>query len=147
MLEHGFQLVFHLGQCIEDPVVEALFLEFFPEVFDGIEFRAVGWQGNQRDIVRNDSLFSPMAGCAIQDQNEVMVRITVGQLLEEQIEAVGAHVGQNQGDGLPIEWTGCRVGVGIFPNDLAWNNRSVSYRSPTPNDLTDASKAGFILKE
>ena len=137
MLEHGFQLVFHLGQCIEDPVVEALFLEF----------RAVGWQGNQRDIVRNDSLFSPMAGCAIQDQNEVMVRITVGQLLEEQIEAVGAHVGQNQGDGLPIEWTGWRVSVGVFANHLAGNNRSVADRSPTPNGLANPAKAGFILKE
>ena len=131
----------------EGLVVEALLFEDFPEVFNGVEFWRVRWQGNQGDILGKFLGFRAVGSGSVEHQDNVFIGVPVAEFFEKNIQAFGSHIWQNQGDTGSVLWTGGGVGVGILSNDLFGNNRSVALRCPTASGLADSSKAGFILKE
>ncbi len=74
----------HFVQGREGSVAEVVFAEVVPEVLYWIEFRAVGWQGEQLHAGRNLQTRCPVPPCAVQDQEAVVVGETVGRVSQEQ---------------------------------------------------------------
>ena len=80
----------------EGLVVEALLFEDFPEVLDGVEFRRVGRQGNQRDILGKFLCFRAVGGGSVEHQDNVFIGVSIAEFFEKNIQAFGSHIWQNQ---------------------------------------------------
>ena len=60
--------------AVEDGDRELIAAQIFPDVFDGVEFRRVGRQGNESDVVWNGEIFGDMIAGAIEHQSGMGTR-------------------------------------------------------------------------
>ena len=80
-------------------------------------------------------------------QSNLVILVSAAQFLQEDIHAIGRHIRQNQGNRFPTFRTGCRIGIGVFSNNLPGHHGSYSDRSPTGNGLANSAKTRLILKK
>lgn len=61
--QFGECLTQHLNQFLQggkDTIVQVFLSHLFPEMFDGIDFRTIGWLKDQADILGNVEIFGPV---------------------------------------------------------------------------------------
>ena len=100
--------------------------------------------GNQGNILGKLLGFRPVGGSSVEYQDNVFIGVSIAEFFQENVQAFGSHIRQNQGDTRAIFWAGGGVGVGVLANDLLGNNRAVSLRSPVANGLADSSSPRSI---
>ena len=78
---------------IVDPVRPVVTAEIVPQVLDGIEFRRVRWQRDDRDVRWNLQVFGTVEAGLVPDQNDMDAGVQfVGELFEEHIHHAGVDI-------------------------------------------------------
>ena len=87
-------MVFEGIEAIEDAIVEILFPKIVPEVFLRIQFGEVRREEQQAKIVREMEVLGFVPAGAIEDHDDIVVRVATGNLVEEDLHALGIDVRQ-----------------------------------------------------
>ena len=111
-----------------------------------IQFRAVGWQFQESNILRHDEGLGPVpTGLIYQHDDEVVFEIFC-HMLQEDVHHVCVRIGENQRGHLSKRHTNGAVHVYKRPDDLPWHNGPNALGCPTGRiAVVDSSESPFIL--
>jgi hypothetical protein len=137
---------FESGDAAFDEIIEELFTKFVPEMFDGVQFWSIRWQGQQANIVWNLQVVTPMPTCAVHDHDDFLARMAQSDFVQKDLHAIGVGIRQDQG----IEMTVANIDRSVTIMDEeqkraerrgAWEQALASTRLeghvPTPEFLAD----------
>ena len=140
-------MIGHRIQRLEDFIADVVFAQVIPEVFDGIEFRAAGREGQQVEGGRNLQGSDGLPTSAIQQQKAMLVGKAGGDVSRKRGHGFGIHPGQDQRPELSIEGADGGQTVDELPDDLVADDRAEGPRGPAATLVADAAKACFVLKQ
>jgi len=140
------QLIFDGIQAVENAVVEGLLPEFAPQIFHGIELWGIGWQGQQGHVLGHLERLGAVPACAVEHHRDKLAGVAGGNLVEENIHALGARLGENQGVQAVIPRAEGGVGIAVFPYQRGAHVGTHPGRPPTPARIADPTEAALVLK-
>ena len=82
-------MVFEGVNTVEDTIMEMLFSDLVPEVFLGVQLRGIRWQEEQAQIVGQLKLLAFVPAGPIENHDDVVVWMAAGDLVHEDLHAVG----------------------------------------------------------
>jgi len=147
-LQCSDEVFFNGIHVLKHTVAEELLSQFIPEMFHRIHFGAVGWLDDHADVGWNGQCVctSPMTGSTIHDEENVLIRVTLGERIEKDLQGGCIHIRQNEGVNLSGKWSNSCIGIRVFSNCLLRNNRPAPCRCPARCGSRDATEASFIFK-
>ena len=99
--------------------------QVLPDVFHGVEFRCIGWQLQERDVIRPPWLFCVMPSRTIHDQQGMRVGgHGSGDLCAVQFHRFGIDAWQDQPCGCSASRTGRPEDIGPFAARIARGARA-----------------------
>ena len=140
------QTVYNLLQCLKDFVSESSLTDFLPNLFDGIHFRGVRGNENQRDLSRNNQSICLVPHGPVTHQQYLILRVCPGQFRQENIHAVCVAVRKNQKETFPVLRLYCSICVAVFTNMMTWNGWPFPFPAPAALWFVDSSEARLVLK-
>ena len=145
-VERILQDIFDVVEFPKGKVREPFFADLLPEVLDGIELRAVGWQAYQPHVVGHLEIPSLVPAGAVEHQEDEFVSMTPGDLLEKDRHSLCVHGRQDQGvQGPIVRIDGCE-GVGVFAHEVSADDGPNAWGCPASARIVDAAEAGFVLE-
>ena len=139
-------MVFEGIEALEDTVVEMFFAQFVPEMFLGIQFGRIWRQEQQAQIVGQAEATAFVPAGAIEHHDQIVARVAAGNLVEEDLHAVGVDMRQHQAVEATVPWTDRAIGVGILLRHHGANERPGGTAAPAIAGVRDASESGFVLE-
>lgn len=130
MIEGISEILFEIVHMVEVEVGKEALADDLPEIFNGIELRAVGRQREQGDVGRDLELVGTVGTGSVQEQSDVLEGIACGELLEESGKGFLVHGRQNEEVTLAIGWTDCAIGIGVLPGETVRQFRAASAGRP-----------------
>ena len=127
-------------------VAEAALANFFPYLFDGVEFRGGGRQEDEFYVFRDFQCFCPVPRCLVAHQYDSVFGELLGQSFEKYVHAVCIAVWQNKKERVSVQWFNRTVCVTVFPYMMAWRYRTVPRIAPAIFWLVDSPKTRLIVK-
>ncbi len=137
----------HLVDGIEGAVAEMVFPEVFPEHFRWVELWAVGRQIEESDPVGDPEISGNVPSRAIQDDQAMLIRKLVGDMLQEYRHGVGVRPRQNQRDHATIARADRCKRVDVLADDLLRADRPHGQGRPAPAMIADAAEPPFVLEQ
>ena len=127
-------------------VEKAAQTDSLPDLFNRIHLRSVGRKVTKVNIGRNHQSFGFVPGSAVAAKDDLIVRKSPGQLLQEQIHADSITVGKNQEAGLTGQGLHRAKGIAVFPDVMTGDTGTDTLFTPAVSGLVDPAKARLILK-
>jgi len=118
-----------------------------PDVFHGIQFRAIRRKKEQGHVRRNTEIVRGMPGCGIKKHETMVMRTFLSCCRKEDGHHLRIYPWHYQRNKLSIGWTHGSHGIHELAHNLMSDNRTFPTRSPTPTQIIDPSKTAFVLKE
>ncbi len=119
--------------------------EMLPETFDGVEFRAIGWQVDQDDIGGWRHGAGDMGGGVVEYQEVEGVGLLLAEVIQEQLKTGGVQSGQIQ----PERLTRDGLDGGVKPAVLVTRSHHFQGFDAMGGDPAShrevETEAGFIL--
>ena len=145
--EASAELIDDRVQRGEDLVSDVVLAQVIPEVFDRVEFGAVGRKRQQVEGGGNLQAPGGVPTGAIQQHQAMVVGEAGGGVRQEQGHGFGIHPGQNQRAEFAIERADGGQAVDELADDLLANDRAKGPGSPAAALIADAAETGFVLKQ
>jgi hypothetical protein len=139
------QGVLNLLERLESLVRTCLLPEFFPEMFNGVEFRAVWRLSKQAYVLRDSQILGFVPACLIHLHDDQELAELSGYFLKENIHHVGVGPWEQQSRHFSQGRTHCGVDIEIFADYLSGNPWTDTFWSPAPTGLTYTPKSALIL--
>ena len=118
-----------------------------PDPLDRVEFRTVGRQRHQRDVVRNGERALIVPTGAVEDHGGVdVVWPDSGEAGEEHIHDLGVDAGQHEGEVLAGGRAHGGEDVGPLVSDLTWARGALAPEPPAMTDPALVADAGLVLE-
>ena len=136
----------NLFQSGEYFISEALGSQLSPDLFDGIHFRSIGWNVEQRYVFGNFHRFGLVPGCPIADQQNIVIRILLGKLTKEDVHPFCIAIGQDQEEAFSCHRLNCTIGISILSDMVTWDFWSDTGRTPAILGFVDPSESCLILE-
>lgn len=140
------QDIFNVVQFSEGKVREPFFADLVPEVLDGIEFGAVGWQADQPHVIGHLEICSLVPAGAVEHQEDEFVSMTPGDFIEKDGHCLRIDDRENQRVQGPIVRTDGCEGMGVFAHKVSADDRPNAWGHPASVKIVDAAEAGFVLE-
>ena len=133
--------------AVEDGDGEFVAAQVFPDVFDRVEFRGVGRQGNEGDVVRHGEAVGAVIAGPVEDQGGMAFgRDLFGDLGEMQGHGLGIGGGHDErGGGAAFRADGAEQ-VGPLVAPVARRAWTASAPRPDPGQGALLADARFILE-
>jgi len=147
VMEAGRELVNDRVQRGEDLVSDVVLAQVIPEMFDRVEFRAVGRERQQVEGGGNLQGGGAVPTGAIQQHQAMVVGKTSGGVRQEQGHGFGIHPGQDQRAEFAIEGADGGQAVDELADDLVPDDGAQGPRGPATALIADAAETGFVLKQ
>ena len=126
--------------------MKELLAQLVPDVLDGVEFRCVGRQLEQIDVVRCLERITAMPTGTIDHHDNALIGVACRDLVEEELHAASVDVRQYQ----TIELAGanihCAKNIGVLMGQHALAKRTDWFGCPTPAHVRGAPEARLVLK-
>jgi len=120
--------------------------EVMPQIFRGVQFRRLGRQMHQRDILRNTQRSGDVPAGAVQNHRRMDVRRQfTRELLQKSVHHVGVDVWRDQAAGVAGFGTDGAKDVQIVILRLPDRPRPRADPRPDPRDCAVLSEARFVL--
>ena len=120
--------------------------DFFPNLFNRIHLRRIGWNKEQNNVIgNNEGLCFIPGGTIAAEQNRIFL-ILLGQLTKKYVRAVCIAVWQHKEKVLTSSRLDCSVGIAVFPYMMTGNRRASALFAPAIFGLIDPSESSFVLK-
>ena len=117
-----------------------------PEVLDGVKFRRIGRQFNQRDVVGNIQLCAGVKARLIPDHHDMHIIVDLlDQLIEENIDDIRIQVRADEAGGLAGLRTSSAQHIHPVVARLFYRARPSAFGSPDPCDGALLAEARFVL--
>src|ERR1035437_8343921 len=110
-----------------------------------VEFRRIGWQEVQPQILGQCKAFALVATCTVDHHDDVLIRVTTPNLGDEQLHALGIDVRQHQRDEPSVQWRDGAIGVGVLVGKHGLDHWAHGPARPAVTRIADATKAGLVL--
>lgn len=121
--------------------------QVMPEVFDGVEFRAVRRQRDQREVGRWPQLVGGMEPGLVPEHHHMHVGIDFfDELLEEGVDDIGVQVRREQADGLAGLGAGGSEHIEVVVTGLPDGWRSRAFASPFAGQRALLTEASLVLE-
>ncbi len=118
-----------------------------PDPLDRVEFRTVGWQRHQREVVRNGECAFVVPTGAVEDHGGVdVVWPGSGEAGEEQVHDLGVDGGQYESKVLAGGRTDGGEDVGPLVADLTRARGALASEPPAVTDPALVADAGLVLE-
>ena len=131
----------------EDPVREPVIAHELPDVFDRVQLRTFGWQGDDADIVRHIQLAGHVPTSLIHQHDRVSAggdgERYLGQM---QRHGFGIAEGQDQPRALAVFRAYRAEDVGRFRSLILWRRWPRPPSGPAARDLVLLANARFVLE-
>ena len=135
-----------LVQTIEDLVAKPFFADLVPEVFNGVEFGAVGRQVYDPHILWHNEIAGHVPSGFVHDHENEFIRMSARYLLEEDRHSLGADLREDERIEYSIVRGNGSICVCVLANHMARYRWPYSRWSPADFWVADSTEAGFILK-
>ena len=146
IFDYVAQTVNNLLQCLEDFVPKSSLSNLLPNLLDGIHFRGVRWNEDQRDLSRNFQGICLVPHGPVTHQQYLILRICLGQLRQEYIHAGCVTVRKNQKEAFTVLRFYCSIYIIVFTNVMTGNGWPFPFPAPATLWLVDSSEASLILE-
>ena len=146
VFDYVAQTVNNLFQCLEDFVPESSLTDFLPYLLDGIHFRGIRWNENQRDLSRNFQGICLVPHGSVTHQQYLILRICLDQFRQKYIHTICVAVRKNQKEAFPILRLYRSVYIVVFTNVMTGNGWPFPLTAPATLWFVDSSEARLILK-
>ena len=141
-------MVLKFIQRIKDVLIEAfLFTDIVPDVFGGIELRAVCRQQLQVDVFRPLQLFAFVPSGTVCKQQDFFFCVGFTKPLEQFIDGGCITYRSNEAVAFSAQRIHRTKAIDMLSYHLLLYYGSFPFRHPAPSCIADASKTGFIFKE
>lgn len=140
------QGILNLGERCESLIETCLLSKFFPEMFHGVEFRAVWRLRKQAYVLRDTQIPGLVPACLIYLHDDQELAELSGYFLKENIHHVCIGPGEQQSRHFSQSRTHGCVNIEVFPNYLSRNPRAHTFRSPASTGLTYPAESALILR-
>lgn len=144
--QSGLEVVLRRIEAVEEAIVERLFAQVIPEVLDRIQFGRIGRQFEQAQIGRGCERTALMPTRAVKDHDDPVVRMSLGDLVEEDLHALAIDLRQNQRVELPISHGDGGISVGVFLGDHGLAEWAYRLGTPAASGIGYSTEARFVLK-
>src|SRR5208282_4935737 len=131
---------------LESLVRTCLLPKLFPEMFHGVEFRAVWRLRKQAYVLWDPQILGLMPTCLIHLHDDQKLAELSGYFLKENIHHVRIGPGEQQSSHFSQSRTHGGIDIEVFPDYLPGNPRTDTFRSPAPAGVTYSSKSALILR-
>ena len=129
----------------EDAVGEPVVAHELPDILDGVQLRALGRQGYEGDVGRDDEVVGHVPSGLIEEKNSMPARCDFGgNLGQMQVHRLGVAGRQDEGCSFSFRGTDGPEDVGRGGALVAWGCRSRAPPGPSPGDLVLLADAGLI---
>jgi len=140
------QGILNLSERREGLVRTCLLSELFPEMFHGVEFRAMRRLRKQAYVLRDFQILGLVPACLIYLHDDQELGELSGYFLKENIHHVCVGPGEQQSRHFPQSRTHGCVNIEVFPDYLSRNPRTHTFRSPAPTGVTYSAESTLILR-
>lgn len=123
-----------------------LLSELFPEVFHGVEFRAVWRLRKQAYVLWDSEPLGLVPACLIHLHDDQELAEFSGYFLEENVHHVRVGPGKQQCRHFSQGRTDGGIDIEVFSDYLSRNPRTHPFRSPAPARVTYSTKSTLILR-
>lgn len=131
---------------IEDAVGEPVVADELPDVFGWVEFRRLGRQGQDGDVVGQAELFRGVPAGLIKDEDGMCAGIDCGADLGEMgVHRLGVAPRQDQADSLTFLRTDGAEDAGPFGAQILWGAGPRAALGPAAGDLVFLADPSFVL--
>ena len=144
--EGGLEVVFERVKAVEDAIVESFLAKLVPDVLDRVEFGRVRWQAQQPHVGRGPKIATGVPTRTVEHHHDVLLRVALPDLVEEQLHAMRVDVGQDQRVELAAEHVHGSVGVCVLVGQHGLAQRANRLGSPAATHVVDASEASLVLE-
>jgi len=136
----------HGGDASQDEIREPLFSDLLPKVFGWVELGAVGRQVEKLHVGGDDerSRFVPTG--LIHEHEDGFFRMSFRDDGEEQRHRIRVDAGKNKRIENSVERAHCRIGVGVFPDQLEGHRRPCALGRPTASRVADPAETRLVLE-
>lgn len=144
--QRSFEMDFKGIDTVEDAVVKGLLAQVVPEVFDGVEFRCVGREFEQAEVVGQSERLALMPAGAVEHHQDTVLWMARGDFVQKELHAVAVDVGEDQCVQIAIGDRHGGVRIGVLLRYLGLAERTHRLGTPTAAGIGDPTEAGLILK-
>src|SRR5579859_780503 len=141
-----FEMILERVEAVEDAIVKSFLGQLVPDVLYRVEFGGVRRQTQQAHVGRGSKLATGVPVGAVEHHHDVLVRVALPHLVEEQLHADRIDVGQDQ----RVEFAGLdirsSVGVGVLMGEHSLAQRAHRFGRPAAAHVVDASEARLVLE-
>ena len=131
------QGVLNLIERLESLVRTCLLPEFIPEVFHGVEFRAVWRLRKQAYVLRDSQILGFVPACLIHLHDDQELAELSGYFLKENIHHVRVGPGEQESCHFSQGRAHGGVHIEVFPDYLSGDPRTDTFRGPAPAGVTN----------
>ena len=118
-----------------------------PQVFHRVEFRRIGRQWKERDVVGDLQCVAGVESCLIPDHHNVNVRRDLfGELLQEYIDDLDVDMRREHPHGMAGVWAGGAYDVQPVVSRLPNGGESLATSRPAPGQRALLAEPGFVLE-
>ena len=129
----------------EDAVGEPVVAHELPDVFLGVQFRAFGWQWDERDVGRNDQPRGEMPAGLIDEQRCVGAgRDLRGDFGQMEVHRLGVASGHDERRALAVLRADRAENVGRCGSLVSRGARARAALGPAPGDLVFLANPRFV---
>jgi len=140
------KLAEHSGHVGKHPVGKFFLAQFLPEVFLWIEFRRIGREAVQPDILGHHQGFGHVRTGPIDDHEHELLGVHRADLGEELPHALRVHLRAEHPVMLAFERTDRPIHIGELARVTIVHHRARRGRRPAATDAHHAPKTRFVLK-
>ena len=144
--EAGHELVFDAVHRVEDEVGEGLLAEEIPDVFGGVELRAVGREWGKAHVFGDDDIVGCVPAGAVKQHEDEFGRVAPSHFGEEERHGLGIDGGEDETVEDAIVGADCCEGIGVLAHDAAADNRTDASGRPAASWVVDPTETGFVLE-
>ena len=132
---------------LEDAIGEPVVAHELPDVFGGVEFRRLGRQGQDCDVVWQAELFGGVPAGLIKDEDRMCARIDRGANLGQMgVHRLGVAPRQDQADSLTFCWTDGAEDIGPLGAQILWGAGPGAALGPAAGDLVFLTDPSLVLE-
>jgi len=146
-MEAGAEMIDNGLQRRQDLVADVVLAQVIPDVFDGVKFRAVGWERQQVECGGNLQGRGGVPTGAIQQHQAMLVGKAGGGVCQEQGHGLGINPRQDQRAEFSIQGADGGQSVDELPDDLLAEDGAQGPRSPAATLIANTAERGFVLKQ
>ena len=121
IFNHVTQTINHVIQSMKDFISETAFADLLPNLFDRVHFRGVRRNKDQCDAFRNLQFVCLMPHCSVAYQQDLIIRIRLGQFREKHIHTICIAVGKHQEETLSVLRFYRPIHIAVFADVVTWN--------------------------